>query len=83
MTEKIWFDSRHGKKTSYSPKFQECLWVYAQPLIQSLPASLSTMVKLPGKETKHSALCNVEVKNEYICTPTPVTSLRVVCKFRE
>lgn len=67
----------------YSPKFQDRLWVYAQPPIQSVPASLSTMVKLSGSEAKHLALCNVEVKNEHICTPTPVTSLRGVCKFRE
>jgi hypothetical protein len=82
MTEEIWFDSRHGKETS-SPKRQDRLWVYVQPPIPCVPASLPTKVKLPGSETKHSALCNVEVKNEYICIPTPVSSLRGVWKFRE
>jgi len=83
MTGEIWFDSRHGKETSSSPKCQDRFWVYAQRLIPCVPTSLSTMVKLPGSEAEHSALCNVEVKNGYICTPTAVTRLRGVCKFRE
>jgi len=83
MTGEIWLNSRHGKEPSSSPKCQDRLWVYAQPPILDVPASLSTMVKLPGSEAKHSAVCNVEVTNEYICTPTPGLSLRAVRKFRE
>jgi hypothetical protein len=42
-----------------------------QPYVQWVPGAFSPRLKVPGREAGHAPPTNAEVKNTWICTPTP------------
>jgi hypothetical protein len=74
MSEKQWFDSWQRQEIYLLPKSSKLGLGPTQPAIQWVPETLPGVMRL-GHEDDCSLPSSAEVKNEWVCTSTPLIYL--------